>query len=335
LEQRKNDHIAICQTQNVQSQTTNGLDRYHLEPRATSELSYTDLNLNTEAYLGRSFPYPLLITGMTGGVDRGALINRRLGALAARHGIPMGVGSQRIALEDPKYEGLFQVKKTSPGVFLIANLGAAQICLSTEPRDLCLRAVEMIGADALGIHLNLLQELVQKEGDRGFPDLLPKLAQVVKDFPVPILVKEVGSGLGEKDAQVLSQIGIGTLDVGGSGGTSWPYIEGLRDKSRSRLGETFQNWGFSTAESLRRIRGSHPHLTLSATGGLRSGLDLAKVLALGATLGGVGLPFFRQALISEEALEEEFQFFVEGLQIAMAGTGSQKLSDLKKSLITL
>jgi isopentenyl-diphosphate delta-isomerase len=330
---RKTQHIEICQQQDVEaSDRFTGFQQLNFIPEALPDLDCAQLNTEVSV-LGRTFRYPLLITGMTGGVEQGTMINRRLAQAAAHFGIPMGIGSQRIALENPEYAPIFDVKRWAPDLFLIGNLGFAQLL---QPRylDICQKAVDMIQADALAIHLNGLQEAVQVEGDRQFSGVTQRLEQVCAQLSVPVIIKEVGSGISPNTARRLVECGISAIDVGGRGGTSWGYIEGLRSASTATqsLGETFRDWGIPTAYSLAAIRSEQRSLPLFATGGVRDGLTVAKAVALGAQLVGIGLPLLRAALHDEDGPTEELANLIRGLETTMLATGSQSLSQLERSL---
>ena len=334
---RKNQHIDLCVASDVEaSDKDNGLSQVHLQPSSMPELNWEDIDTRS-CFLRTIFPWPILITGMTGGIEKGSKINQRLAALASKFQIPMGVGSQRIALESPQYASIFRLKDRYPALFLIGNIGAAQLVDEEDPVLWCQRAVDMIKADALAIHINVLQECLQPEGNRHFKGLSERIRVVCSELKVPVIVKEVGAGLDARTARQLAEDGVAALDTGGKGGTSWGYIEGLRNTCPQtlRLATLFRDWGLTTRESLE---GAGPvarrkGLDLVATGGIRHGLDVAKSCALGAAMAGVGLPFLRAALRSDQELEDEFLFFCNGLRVAMMVTGSQRLSELSSSLL--
>ena len=331
---RKSQHIHLSQHEDVEaSDRFTGFEHFDFLPSALPDFDPEQADITANLF-GRTFAAPLLITGMTGGLEQGASINQRLSRAAAKLGIPFGVGSQRLALDDTEHAAIFQVKKYAPKVFLIGNLGMTQLLLK-DYRERCLRAVDMIQADALAIHLNSLQELVQVEGDRHFAGIRNRLECLAKDFPVPLLLKEVGVGIDAKTALWLDQIGIQGIDVGGSGGTSWSHIEGLRSSHEStrQLGKLFRNFGIPTAFSLQQTRSSVTRASVIATGGIRDGLMVAKAVALGADMAGIGLPLLRAALASEDRIEELLDYYLRGLRITMCVTGSRCLSDLKHSLV--
>lgn len=331
---RKGQHIEICRDSDVEaSDRFTGFSEVELLPEALPLLDPSQIDTST-SFLGRTFQLPLLITGMTGGIEEGQEINRRLAQAAAAYGIPMGVGSQRIALDKPEYAAIFKVKDSSPGLFLIGNIGMAQL---TDSQALlrCQRAIDMIEADALAIHLNLVQESVQVEGDRHFTGFMQNLEQLCRRLPVPIMIKEVGSGISPSSAKRLVECGVAAIDVGGRGGTSWAHIEGLRSRSSlvQDLGRVFRDWGIPTAYSLLALRRSLPDLPLVATGGIRDGLSVAKAVALGAQCAGVGLPLLRAALESEEAPFAVLAGFKRALEIAMLASGAERLSALRERVV--
>lgn len=302
---RKQQHIEICAKEDVESSDKfTGFSDFHFIPEALPTLNLSDLD-TSQTFLGRKFSLPILITGMTGGVDEGSRINENLAAAATHHNIPMGVGSQRIALENPGLASIFTVKKNFPKLFLIGNLGYAQL-RTEDPVALACRAVDMIDADALAIHLNFIQEAIQLEGDLPFGHGLEAIEKICRAVSVPVIVKEVGCGISPNTARKLISAGVSAIDVGGRGGTSWARIEGMRsiNPRTQRLGELFGDWGIPTAYSVRSCAKASPGFEFVATGGIRNGLVVAKALGLGATMVGVGLPLFKAALISSEAVIE-------------------------------
>jgi isopentenyl-diphosphate delta-isomerase len=331
---RKSHHLSICQEQDVEaSDRFTGFSKFSFIPEALPDLNWDDLSLQTE-FLGRTFEAPMLITGMTGGIERGQELNYRLATAAETFGIPMGIGSQRMALENPEYRKIFTVKDYAPNLFLIGNLGGSQL-LSSNALELCKKSVEMVEADALAIHLNVIQECVQAEGSPQFRGLWKNLEQICNALGVPVLVKEVGSGISPLTAKRLVDAGVSAIDCGGRGGTSWGYIEGLRSVSEQTLdiAKSFRDWGIPTAYSLSAIRKELPYCQLVATGGIRDGLTLGKALALGANMVGLGLPLMRAASDSEDKLHSVMESFVRGLQTTMLATGSKDVSDLKTKIV--
>ena len=331
---RKSQHLMLCQERDVEaSDRFTGFSSYSFIPEALPDLNWEDLSLEQD-FLGRRFRAPILITGMTGGIERGQELNLRLAKLAESYGIPMGIGSQRMALENRAYREIFAVKDKCPNLFLIGNLGGSQLC-GPNAVDLCKEAVEMVGADALAVHLNVLQECVQVEGSPQFRGLMKNLEPMCRELSVPVIVKEVGCGMSPQTAKRLVEAGVSAIDCGGRGGTSWAYIEGLRSVSSStlELAKTFRDWGIPTAYSLRAIHHELPHLPLVATGGIRDGLMVAKALALGAQMVGVGLPLMRAAMESEDKLHEVLESFLRALKTTLLATGSARVSELKHKII--
>lgn len=333
---RKADHIRINLEGNVGAKgVSTGLERYCFTHCALPELDLSSVDLGCE-FLGRRLGAPILVSCMTGGVEEALEINRRLAAAAERLGCPMGVGSQRAAIENPALERYFQVRDVAPNVFLLANLGAVQLNYGYGVEQ-CRRAVEMIGADALALHLNPLQEAVQPEGDTNFTRLLSKIGAVCEALDVPVIVKEVGWGISEEVARGLAEAGVAAIDVAGAGGTSWSEVERHRAPTelRRRIAGTFAGWGIPTAQSLRMARLAAPELPLIASGGLRTGLDAAKTIALGADLAGFAGPLLRAAAQSEEAATEMLTAIVEELRITMYCTGAKDLTALKHVPLSL
>ncbi len=300
ISSRKSDHIRINLEENVRSKLTTGLERYHFTHQALPELDLEAVNLQ-QTLFNRSLQAPLLISSMTGGTAEAADINRTLAMAAQETGVAMGLGSQRAALEHPELASTFQVRKYAPDVLLLANLGAIQLNYGYGLSH-CQRAVDMIEADALILHLNALQEAVQPEGDTRFKGLLKKIEAVCRALPVPVIAKEVGWGFSPADARRLAGAGIAAIDVAGAGGTSWSQVEMYRaeNESQAQLAGAFVGWGNPTAESIQAVRRAAPELLVFASGGLRDGIDVAKCIALGASLGGMASPFLKAAVKSLE-----------------------------------
>ena len=319
---RKSQHLSICANQDVEhSNRHNGFASVELPVVALPERSWDEV-VTATTFLGRSFDAPVLITGMTGGVAQGTLINERLAEAATHFNIPMGVGSQRMALENEEHADIFRVKRKFPNLFLIGNIGIGQL-RAKNYLELCERAVEMISADALAIHVNVLQELIQVEGDRDFRGVIGKIGNIHSKLRVPLIVKEVGVGLDVTSARRLAEVGVAYFDVGGSGGTSWAHIEGLRasDPLIQRRGEIFRNWGIPTAQALQDLRKELPQAKLIATGGIRDGLTVLKALHLGANMAGIGLPLMRAALEGPEGASKLLGAIIDELKIAKMCSG--------------
>jgi isopentenyl-diphosphate delta-isomerase len=321
---RKADHIRINLEEDVRSGLTTGLERYSFVHQALPELDLAEVDSGV-TWFARRLSAPLLISSMTGGTQEAQRINHALAAAAQAAGIAMGLGSQRAAVEDPALAPTFQVRSVAPDILLFANLGAVQLNYGYGLEQ-CRRAVDMIQADALVLHLNALQEAVQPEGDANFAGLLGKIEAVCRALPVPVIAKEVGWGLSEQAARHLASAGVAALDVAGAGGTSWSQVEMHRARSASqrRVAAAFVDWGIPTAEAIQNVRRAAPGLPIIASGGLRDGVDAAKCLALGAGLCGLAGPFLKAAAVSVETVAEAITELSRELRIAMfaAGAGS-------------
>jgi isopentenyl-diphosphate delta-isomerase len=329
---RKTAHLSIVANEDVEAASTRaGWDEVRLPHVALPEAhADNDVSLTT-TFFGKSLAAPLLISGMTGGSERAGLINARLAAVAQELGIAFGLGSQRAMLENPALLPTFAVRDRAPDVLLLANVGAVQFNCGVSVDD-CRRLVDAVGADALAIHLNPLQEMVQPEGDRDWSALLPAIAAVADGLDVPVLVKETGCGIDGALASALAGAGVAGIDVGGTGGTAWGWIEGFRaaEPQRQAIGDTFREWGIPTADALRSCRAAlSEDVGLVATGGVRTGLDVARALALGADLAGMALPFFRAADISEDECLAFGRRVLEELRIAMFCAGVLDVPSLR------
>ena len=289
---RKTAHLNIVATKDVEAATTKaGWHRWRLPHEALPEVDADAVDLTTE-FLGKTLAGPFLMAGMTGGSERAGTVNRRLAAVAQELGLGMGLGSQRAMIESPDLAATFAVRDVAPDILLIGNIGAVQLNYGVSIDDVK-RIVDTVQADALAVHLNVLQEMVQPEGDRNWSGLLAKMEDLIAALDVPVIVKETGCGISSGTAVQLVNVGASAIDVGGTGGTSWGWIEGFRaaDPQRQQIGATFRDWGIPTAESLVQVREAvGPDLPLMATGGVRSGLDVATAVALGANVAGLALP---------------------------------------------
>lgn len=332
IENRKSEHLRVCIEEDVEfQQLTSGLEKYRFTHCCLPELDRGDIELGT-TFLGKSLKAPILISSMTGGTELAHLVNTRLAKVAQRYGLAMGVGSQRIALEQPELAPTFAVRSLAPDILLLANLGAVQLNYGCGLEE-CLKLVQLLEADALILHLNPLQEWVQSKGDKNFKGLLDKIAVICSKLPVPVIAKEVGNGISSMMAQRLIDSGVAAIDVAGAGGTSWAKVESQRakDHKQRHLGQVFADWGLPTAECITTIRGMNATIPLIASGGLKNGLDLAKSIALGADLGGLARPFLVAAIESEAAVDELVKFLIAELEIVLFCTGNPNLSALKNS----
>lgn len=329
---RKADHLRVCLEEDVQfRETTTGLERYRFVHCCLPELDFDEIDITT-TFLGKPLGAPLLISSMTGGTELAKTINYRLAEVAQQYKLAMGVGSQRVAVENPEVVDTFAVRSLAPDILLFANLGAVQLNY-TYGVDQCQRAIDTLEADALILHLNPLQECVQTNGDKNFRGLLDKISQLCYKLPVPVIAKEVGNGISAAMAKKLIEAGVSAIDVAGAGGTSWAKVEGERakDARQRRMGKTFADWGLPTAECVANVRAAAPNIPLIASGGLRDGADAAKAIALGADMAGLAWPFLQAAAESEAAVRELAEVLMAEIAAVLFCTGNATLSELKRS----
>jgi isopentenyl-diphosphate delta-isomerase len=331
LEQRKADHLRINLDHDVSSSLTTGLEHYRFVHQAVPELDLATVDTTT-TLLGKTLRAPLLISSMTGGTEQAREINRRLAHAAQARGIAMGLGSQRAAIQRPELADTFCVRDVAPDILLLANLGAVQLNYGYDVEH-CRKAVEMIGADALILHLNPLQEALQPEGNSNFGGLLKKINAVCRRLNVPVVVKEIGWGISEPAARQLAEAGVAAIDVAGGGGTSWSEVEKYRmtTPSQRHVAARFRGWGLPTAESILMARRGAPHLPIIASGGLRDGIDVAKCIALGARAAGIARPFLKAAAMSAEAADEAVAEIITELRVAMFAAGAGNIATLRQT----
>ena len=331
ISDRKSDHIRINLDQDVHSALTTGLEHYHFIHHALPELNLDEVDPAVTLF-GKQLRAPILISSMTGGTPEAADINRSLATAAQAMGVAMGVGSQRAAIEHTDLASTFQVRPYAPDILLFANLGAIQLNYGFD-LDHCQQAVDMIQADALILHLNALQEAVQAEGQTRFAGLLNKIETICHDLSVPVIAKEVGWGFCVEDVHRLADAGVAAIDVAGAGGTSWSQVEMHRatNESQTRLAAAFVDWGIPTADAIINVRHAAPGMPIIASGGLRTGVDIVKCLALGASLGGMAGPFLKAAARSLELTMQVIQEVLREIQVCMFATGAQNLGALREN----
>ncbi len=335
-ESRKLDHIRINLESDVQfPRLTTGLERYRFTHEALPELNLADIDAATTCF-GKTLAAPILISSMTGGTETAQRINRNLARGAQAHGIAMGLGSQRAAIEDCALASSYAIRDIAPDILLFANVGAVQLNYGYGAEQ-CQQAVDMVGADALILHFNVLQEAVQPEGDVDFSGLLRKAETICAKVKVPVIAKEVGWGFSESAVRALAGAGFSAIDVAGAGGTSWSEVEYHRAPTEfhARVARSFADWGIPTAEAIQHARRAAPDLPIIASGGLRDGIDIAKCLALGADCAGLASPFLRAASDSYQAVDALIQELMAQLRIAMLCTASEDIAALKRAELRL
>lgn len=333
---RKGDHIRICMQEDVSGVgVRTGFEVYRFRHNALPELKLTDIRLDT-TWLGLPLRAPLLVSSMTGGTDAAGAINRRLAVAAEERGWAIALGSMRAAIEKDELAATFRIRSEAPTAPILANLGAVQLNYGFGPTE-CQRAVDIAEANALVLHLNSMQEIFQPEGNTDFSGLLAKIEEVCRLLHVPVGVKEVGWGIDAATANRLKEAGVSFIDAAGAGGTSWSQVEKFRTKDAMmrQAAEAFAGWGIPTAESVAELRSAWPEGSIIASGGLFTGVDAAKAIALGADLVGFGRALLPQAVngdeLSVEALLEQFSRIEFELKAAMFGIGAGNLDDLRQT----
>lgn len=335
---RKQEHLDLAVSESSQGGGTAGWEDLHLVPRSLPEISLADVDV-AASFLGFDLQAPLVIASMTGGHPAALSVNEALATAAEELGVCIGSGSQRAALRDPSLEPTFSIlRRAAPTALILANVGACQLVDQPDGPALTRgdveRLVEMVDAELLAVHLNVVEEVVQPEGDEVTAGILAAVERVVGWSPVPVVAKETGAGMDRHTAARLADCGVAAIDVGGAGGTSFARIESARAAARgdelgSRLGQTFGDWGIPTAMAIVEARSST--LPVVATGGVRTGLDVAKAIALGATLAGIGRPALTAAAEGAERVVAEVRAFVHELRVAMLLSGSADLDALARA----
>ncbi len=328
INQRKLDHIKIVSDDLEVDRKSNYFDQIQLIHRALPEINLADVDSSC-FFLGKKLSFPLIISSMTGGASEELQkINKNL-ALAAEHcQVGLGVGSQRIIFDNTSARKSFELRSFAPTTLLFANIGAVQLNYDFSAQH-CQDAINLLGADAIYLHLNPLQEAIQSEGNTNFANLSAKIQDLCAKLKVPVVIKEVGSGVSVADAKILQKVGVKYLDIAGSGGTSWSRIEHLRKiNPENNLGITFQDWGIPTPVAIKQIINAKLGLQLIASGGLRSGIDLLKSLVLGAQVGAIANPFLSLASNSPEAVIAKIEELQAEFRLGMFLLGQKKVADL-------
>jgi len=334
IEERKTRHLQTCLDENVQARkATTGFEDVLLVHKALPEIERGKINLSTKVF-DHEFAAPIIVGAMTGGTLEAMRINAAIAEAVEELRLGMGVGSQRVGIEAPKLEKTFAItREKATTAFLIANIGSPQLAKGYSVKE-ARKAVDMMSADALAIHLNPLQEAVQPEGETNYSGVLSKIAEISEALEVPVIVKETGAGIAAEEAKRLEAAGVAGIDVAGVGGTSWAAVEYHRAKRiheefRQRIGEAFWDWGIPTAASLIEVVQS-VHLAVIASGGVRLGLDIAKALALGGSLAGMSLPILSPATKGSKEVKKVLQLFTEELRNAMFLVGAEAISELRE-----
>ncbi|NWJ47190.1 MAG: type 2 isopentenyl-diphosphate Delta-isomerase [Chloroflexi bacterium] len=333
--ERKVEHLRICLYEDVQAKGISaGLESYRFIHQALPEIDLAEVDLSLELF-GRKVNAPILISSMTGGADWAARINRNLALAAEKWGVAMGVGSQRAAIEDAALRYSYAIRELAPNIPLLANIGAVQLNYGYGLQQ-CLTAVRMLEADALYLHLNALQEAVQPAGNINFKGLLAKIGEMCEALAkhnIPVIIKEVGNGLSREVCRKLYGVGVSGFDVAGSGGTSWSEVEKFRNKrqlDRNAAGN-FADWGIPTSQSVIWAREAAPEATVIGSGGIRNGVDVAKIIALGGDVAGLAMPFLKAAEESSDAVEAVIEQLVRELRVAMFCIGAKDLKELRET----
>ncbi|BEP18512.1 type 2 isopentenyl-diphosphate Delta-isomerase [Pyrofollis japonicus] len=338
---RKLDHIRIVLDNDVEHKSKSTLfEEVELLHNALPEIDMNDVRTDVQ-FLGYRLSAPLMITGMTGGHDVAAEINCAIAEAAEELGLAMGVGSQRAAIEHPELAYTFSIaRKCGPHIPLIANIGAPQLAKGYSVSELR-KAIEMIDADAIAIHLNAGQEAFQPEGDVNYQGVIEKLAEAVDSLGKPLIIKETGQGLNYDVVYSLRTIGIRFFDVSGAGGTSWIKVEMHRaqiknERVLAEAASTFADWGVSTAQAVIEARWAAPDACIIASGGIRSGLDAAKAVAIGADIAGIALPVIRSYSVGgSDAIKALIKRFITEIRAALFLTGSNNIASLRKKPVIL
>jgi isopentenyl-diphosphate delta-isomerase len=327
ISDRKLEHLLTCEHYDVQYKNKkSGFDDIDFIHHALPDIDMEKIDLSTKKF-GKKLDIPLFITAITGGHPKAASINKDLAIVAENEKIGMGIGSQRAAIENPELEYTYNIaRENAPSTILIGNIGSSQV-------DYAAKAVEILDADILAIHLNPLQEAIQPEGDVDARGVLTSIEKIVDNMDVPVMVKETGAGISAEDAKLLESKNINFIDLAGSGGTSWAAVETYRVKDKY-LGELFWDWGIPTAVSTVEISNSI-NIPIISSGGIRSGLDAAKAIALGADAVGMALPFLKNVVIDKNAVIKLIQNFKQSLKLAMFLVGATNIEELKKSNLVI
>lgn len=338
IEERKNRHIRVSLEEAVESGASTGLEEIYLIHRALPEIDLEEVDTSIRLF-GRRLEAPIIISALTGGTEEGKRINEVLATAAEEYGIGIGVGSQRIALEDPSREPTFTiVRERAPNTLVIANLGCPQLSLGWGVEE-ARRCIEMVEADALAIHMNPLQEAVQVGGETRYRGILSRIRELADALETPIIMKETGCGVSAEDAKRIEEAGAEAIDVSGAGGTSWAIVEHhiareVGDREREALGKALGDWGIPTAISIVEVSQS-TGLRVIASGGIRTGLDIAKAIALGADAVGIARPFLQRAVEGLESVRSYILELIRELRTVMFLVGARDVEELRRTPLVI
>lgn len=332
IEQRKSEHIQISLNEKVTGESiSTGFESFRFIHNALPEIAFDEISIET-SFFDFECKTPFLISSMTGGTEFAETINRNLAIAAEERGWALALGSTRALLDNDSHAASFLMRKHAPSIPIIANIGAVQFNYGYSIEE-CRKIIDLTEADMLVLHLNSIQEVIQENGDTNFKGLVKKIGQLCSELEVPVGVKEVGWGIDGQTAKRLSEAGVAFIDVAGAGGTSWSQVEKFRAKDPilRAAAEAFSNWGIPTAESISMVRENHKNRPLVASGGMHTGLDGAKAIALGADLVGFGRSILKEATQSVEDVLEVMEIREMELRMAMFGIGAQSIDELKNT----
>jgi len=332
INQRKSEHIKIVLNEKVTGTSiTTGFESVRFIHNALPEIDFAEISLAT-SFFGKPVKTPFLISSMTGGAQMAETINRNLAIAAKERGWVLALGSTRALIESKDHRASFQLRKYAPDIPIVANLGAVQFNYGFGV-DECKQIIEITNADVLVLHLNGIQEVIQQEGNTNFKDLLGKIEKLCSGLNIPVGVKEVGWGIAGDVAKRLTEVGVSFIDVAGAGGTSWSQVEKFRSKEKIKkeAAEAFSDWGIPTVECIMSVREQLPEQTIIASGGIRTGVDAAKAIALGANHVGIARSILKQATESPEAVMEVMATRELELQMAMFGIGAANIKELRET----
>jgi len=322
ISDRKIEHLLLCKNCEVEYRKKTGFEEIELVHKALPEVNKEEIDISID-FLGKNLDSPFMISAITGGHPAALPINRELAKAANTLNIGMGVGSQRAGVEHPELTSTYTVvREEAPNAFLIANIGCQQL-------ELAERSVEMIDADALAVHLNPLQEAIQPEGDIDASGHIDAIGEISKSIEIPVIAKETGAGIKAEDAVSLENLGVGAIDIAGAGGTSWAAVETYRSHDKT-MGDLYWDWGIPTAASTVEVCQS-VEIPVISSGGIRSGLDAAKAIALGADAVGIALPLLKEAYKGSKAVINQVNKFNKELRVAMFLVGASNIAELRKS----